>query len=84
MKITDHFDLAHAAAMRDPLTVRDMAEAVDHLQNFQDALLEWADNPPPEPPLMVRVSGETFQRKFKSADDMAAFIASLLTQEAVC
>ena len=67
--------------MRDPLTVRDLAEAVDHLQNFKDALLEWADNPPPEPPLRAQFSGENFHRQFKSIDDLADYIVSLQEQE---
>ncbi len=77
MNLSDHFELACAAANRDPLTVRDLAEAVNHLQDFQDALMEFADNPPKELPLKAHFHGESFNRQFKDIDELANYIVHL-------
>jgi len=76
--ITDAWERAQQAASRHPLTVRDLAEAVDELQNLRDAMSEFADNPPAEKPIKIHVEGENFNRQFPDAEAMARYIQSLI------
>lgn len=76
--ILDAWKRAEAAASREPLTQRDLAEAIDALQDMRDEMREFGENPPAEKPIKIHVSGENFNRQFKDADAMAAYIQSLM------
>lgn len=76
--ITDAWDKAKQAAERDPLTVRDVLEVTNSLQDLRDAMLEFADNPPAEKPIKIHIAGENFNRQFKDIDALTEYLLHLM------
>lgn len=76
--ITDAWKRAEAAASRDPLTKRDLAEAIDALGEMRDAMQDFSENQPESKPVKIHISGENYNRQFKDADAMAAYIVKLM------